>query len=68
MWSYKCMSRGEPLIGRNIESIKKSKKIWDMTDKSKNICKISPSNYHRILKNKITDTYKRDNRDTFFHK
>ena len=33
-------------------------------DKLKNIYKISPSNYFRILQYKITDTYKLDNRDT----
>ena len=40
--------------------------FWVMSNRSTtiNIYKISPSNYHRILQNKITDTYKLDNWDT----
>ena len=30
----------------------------------KKIYKINPSNYHKILRNKITDTYKIDHNDT----
>ena len=33
-------------------------------DKSKKIYKINPSNYHKIQKNKITDTNKIDYKDT----
>ena len=36
-------------------------------DKSKNIYKINPSNYHKILRNKITDIYKIDHNDTISH-
>ena len=32
--------------------------------KSKNIYKINPSNYHKNLRNKITDTYKIGHNDT----
>ena len=32
-------------------------------DKSRNIYKINPSNYRKVLKNKITDTYKIDYND-----
>ena len=32
-------------------------------NKSKNVYKINPSNYHKILKDKITDTYKIDHND-----
>ena len=35
-----------------------------MSDKSRNLYKINPSNYHKILKNKITDNYKIDYNDT----
>ena len=45
------------------ENTKKSKKIWVRADKL-NIYKISPSNFHRILQNKINDTYKVNNSDT----
>ena len=38
--------------------------MWIRTDKSKNVYKISASNYHRIQQDKITDTYKLDDRDT----
>ena len=40
---------------KDFEDIKKSEKIWIRTDKSKNIQKISSSDYHRILQNKIND-------------
>ena len=33
-------------------------------DKSRTIYIINPSNYHKILRNKITDTYKIDDNDT----
>lgn len=35
--------------------------MWIKADKWRNIYKISPSNYHKILLDKITNTYKLDN-------
>ena len=51
-------------LNRDIKEFKNSKYIWVRADKTRNIYKINPSNYHEILKNKITDTYKTDYNDT----
>ena len=38
--------------------------IWIQTDKPRNIYKISPSKYNKILHNEITEMYKIDKKDT----
>ena len=38
--------------------------MGERADKSRNIYKINPSNYYKILKRKITDTYNIDRNDT----
>ena len=43
-------------LNKDIKELKNLKCIWVRTDKSKIIYKINSSNYHRILRNKITDT------------
>lgn len=40
--------------------INNSNEIWLRADKSNNIYKCNPSKYHKILTDKITDTYKKD--------
>ena len=47
-----------------IKELKNSKYILVRANKSKNMYKINPFNYHKILRNKITDTYKIDHNDT----
>ena len=41
-----------------------SRHTAERADKSRNITRINPSNYNKIMKNKITDTYKTDTNDT----
>ena len=41
--------------------MKRSKLIWIKIDKSKNIYKIEPSEFNKILRDKITEAYKVDN-------
>ena len=43
-----------------IKEMKKSEKVWIKADKSRNIYKNSPSEYVRILHNKMTVNYKID--------
>ena len=51
-------------LNKDIKELKNLKYIWVRADKSRNIYKINSSNYHKILKNKITETYKIDYNDT----
>ena len=51
-------------LNKDIKQLINSKCIWVRADKSKYIYKINPSNYHKILRNEITDTYKTDHNDT----
>ena len=51
-------------LNKDIKELKNSKYIWVRADKSRNIYKINSSNYHKILKNRITNTYKIDHNDT----
>ena len=51
-------------LKKDIHEMNKSDMIWIRIDKSRNIYKISPSEYNRIFHNKITETYKIDNYDT----
>ena len=44
--------------------LKKLKGIGVRADRWKNIYELNPSNYHKILRNKITDTFKIDQNDT----
>ena len=48
----------------DIEHIRKSRKVWFRSDKSDNIYQVSPHEYERILKDKITESYKLDHSDT----
>ena len=51
-------------LNKDIKEIKNSNCIWGRADKSKNMYKIKPSKYQEILKNKITDNYKIDYKNT----
>ena len=51
-------------MGKDIEQMKKSRKMWVREDKSRSIHKISSSEYERILNNKIPYSYKIDYRNT----
>ena len=51
-------------LKKDTKELKNSKYIWVRADKLKKIYKINPSNYHKILKNEITDTYKINCNDT----
>ena len=43
---------------KDLKKLKNSKSVWVRADEWKNIYKTNPSNYHKILRNKITDSYK----------
>lgn len=47
-------------IGRDIKNIKNSNKLWIKADKSKNFYKIKPSEYDKLVTDKITSFYKKD--------
>ena len=47
-------------INKDIDDIKNSNKIWVRADKTNNFYKIEPSNYNKIIKNKITAINKLD--------
>lgn len=47
-------------LNLDIDMIKNSEEVWIRADKSKNIYKCDPSKYYKILKDKITDNYKKD--------
>ena len=47
-------------LNKDIKEFKNSKYIWVRADKLGNIYKIYLSNFYKILKNEITDTYKID--------
>ena len=49
---------------KTLRTLRYLKRFGLELDQSKNIYKISPSNYHRIQQNKNTNTYKLDNIDT----
>ena len=51
-------------LNKDINEIRSSNCIWVRADKSKNMYKIKLSKYQEILKNKITDNYKRDYNNT----
>ena len=42
-------------LNKGIKKLKNLKYIWVRSDKSRNTYKINPSNYHKIMRNKITD-------------
>ena len=54
-------------ILNDIRKIKTSDKVWVTADKTKNIYKITPQEYKKLLHDKITDTYKADNSHTETH-
>ena len=47
-----------------LQYINKSNTIGMKAEKLRNINKINPSEYYKILHNKITEIYKIDNKDT----
>ena len=50
-------------LSKDIKSIKKAKELLINADKSKNIYKISKEDYQEHLRNNITKTYKKSNRN-----
>ena len=51
-------------LNKDRKELKNSKCIWVRADKLRNIYKINPSNYHKILRNEMTDTYRMDYNDS----
>ena len=51
-------------IKNDSRSIKNSRKIWVRADKTRNIYLINPSEYIRILQDKVTNNYKLDHEDS----
>ena len=50
-------------LSKGIKSIKKRKELLINADKSTNIYKMSEENYQKHLRNNITKTYKKSNRN-----
>ena len=68
--TYSCNIEFRPIrnkllskLSKHIKSIKKTKELLINADKSTNIYKISIEDYQKHLRNSITRTYKKSNRN-----
>lgn len=53
-------------IFKDIRNIKNSNKLQIKADKSKNIYQFKPADYHQIITNKMTCSYKKDKNQNIF--